>query len=50
MEVTGGCLCKQVRCRITAAPIVTRICWRHQRERGAPGRPAIEGLFAGSLG
>jgi hypothetical protein len=27
MEVTGGCLCKQVRYRITAAPIVTRVCW-----------------------
>src|ERR1044071_5478751 len=27
MEVTGGCLCKQVRFRITAAPIVTRVCW-----------------------
>jgi hypothetical protein len=27
MEVTGGCLCKRVRYRITAAPIVTRVCW-----------------------
>jgi hypothetical protein len=27
MEVTGGCLCRQVRYRITAEPIVTRICW-----------------------
>ncbi|MEJ1965141.1 MAG: GFA family protein [Gammaproteobacteria bacterium] len=27
MEVTGGCLCRQVRFRITAAPIVTRVCW-----------------------
>ena len=27
MEVTGGCLCRQVRYRITSAPIVTRICW-----------------------
>ena len=27
MEITGGCLCKQVRYRITAAPIVTRVCW-----------------------
>jgi len=27
MEVTGGCLCKAVRYRITAAPIVTRQCW-----------------------
>jgi len=27
MEVTGGCLCRQVRYRITAAPIVARVCW-----------------------
>lgn len=27
MEITGGCLCRQVRYRITAAPIVTRVCW-----------------------
>ena len=27
MEITGGCLCKRVRYRITAAPIVTRVCW-----------------------
>ena len=26
-EVTGGCLCKAVRYRFTAAPIVTRVCW-----------------------
>jgi hypothetical protein len=27
MEVTGGCLCKAVRYRISAAPITTRACW-----------------------
>lgn len=27
MEITGGCLCKGVRYRVTAAPIVTRACW-----------------------
>jgi hypothetical protein len=27
MEVTGGCLCRQVRYRITAAPITARVCW-----------------------
>jgi hypothetical protein len=27
MEITGGCLCKGVRYRITAEPIVTRVCW-----------------------
>jgi hypothetical protein len=27
VEITGGCLCKAVRYRATAAPIVTRMCW-----------------------
>jgi hypothetical protein len=27
MEITGGCFCKAVRYRATAAPIVTRVCW-----------------------
>jgi hypothetical protein len=26
-EITGGCLCKAVRYRVTAQPIVTRVCW-----------------------
>jgi hypothetical protein len=27
IEITGGCLCKAVRYRVTAQPIVTRVCW-----------------------
>jgi len=27
VEITGGCFCKAVRYRATAAPIVTRVCW-----------------------
>lgn len=27
VEITGGCLCKAIRYRITAPPIVTRVCW-----------------------
>jgi len=27
MEITGGCLCKSVRYRFTAPPLVTRSCW-----------------------
>jgi len=27
VEITGGCLCRAVRYRISAAPIVTRTCW-----------------------
>jgi hypothetical protein len=25
--IAGGCLCKSVRYRVTAEPIVTRVCW-----------------------
>jgi hypothetical protein len=27
MDITGGCLCGQVRFTVSAAPIVTRACW-----------------------
>jgi hypothetical protein len=27
MLITGGCLCRAVRYRFSAAPIVTRVCW-----------------------
>ena len=27
MEITGGCLCRAVRYRSTAEPIVARVCW-----------------------
>jgi len=27
MAIEGGCLCRGVRYRITAEPIVTRVCW-----------------------
>ncbi|MFO7277439.1 MAG: GFA family protein [Pseudomonadota bacterium] len=27
MEITGGCLCRAVRYRITAEPITARVCW-----------------------
>jgi len=26
-EITGGCLCKAVRYRVTAGPMATRVCW-----------------------
>src|SRR5262245_3398161 len=25
--ITGGCLCRAVRYRVTAAPMATRVCW-----------------------
>jgi hypothetical protein len=27
MNITGGCLCRAVRYRISAAPLLTRVCW-----------------------
>jgi hypothetical protein len=27
MNITGGCLCRAVRYRIGAPPIITRVCW-----------------------
>src|SRR5229473_6101960 len=27
MLITGGCLCRAVRYQVSAAPIVTRVCW-----------------------
>jgi len=45
MEVTGGCLCKQVRYRITAAPIVTRICWYRLCQYLAAGSGTVNVCF-----
>lgn len=45
MEVTGGCLCKQVRYRITAAPIVTRICWCRDCQYLASGGGTVNVCF-----
>jgi hypothetical protein len=27
MDISGGCLCRAVRYRISAAPVMTRVCW-----------------------
>jgi len=45
MEVTGGCLCKQVRYRITAAPIVTRVCWCRDCQYLAAGSATVNVCF-----
>jgi hypothetical protein len=45
VEVTGGCLCKQVRYRITAAPIVTRICWCRLCQYLAAGSGTVNVCF-----
>jgi len=45
MEVTGGCLCRQVRYRITAAPIVTRVCWCRVCQYLAAGSATVNVCF-----
>ena len=45
MEVTGGCLCRQVRYRISAAPIVTRMCWCRLCQYLAAGSATVNVCF-----
>ena len=45
MEVTGGCLCKAVRYRITAAPMVTRVCWCRVCQYLAAGNGTVNACF-----
>jgi hypothetical protein len=45
MEVTGGCLCKAVRYRITAAPLVTRVCWCRVCQYLASGNGTVNACF-----
>ena len=45
MEITGGCLCKAVRYRITAAPIVTRYCWCRVCQYFAAGNATVNTCF-----
>ena len=45
MEVTGGCLCRQVRYRVTAAPIVTRVCWSRVCQYLGAGNATVNVCF-----
>lgn len=45
MEITGGCLCKSVRYRITAAPITTRVCWCRVCQYLASGNSTVNLCF-----
>ena len=45
MEITGGCLCKSVRYRITAAPITTRVCWCRVCQYLAAGSGTVNVCF-----
>src|SRR6188508_2833192 len=45
MEVTGGCLCKSVRIRITAKPIAMRLCWCRVCQYFGAGNATVNVVF-----
>lgn len=45
MEITGGCLCKAVRYRVTAAPITSRVCWCRVCQYFAAGNATVNVCF-----
>jgi hypothetical protein len=46
MNITGGCLCKSVRYRISSAPIVTRVCWCRLCQYLGAGSGTVNTCFA----
>jgi hypothetical protein len=45
MDITGGCLCKSVRFRITARPIAMRLCWCRLCQYLAAGNATVNVVF-----
>jgi hypothetical protein len=45
MDITGGCLCKRVRFRITAQPIAMRLCWCRLCQYVAAGNATVNVVF-----
>jgi hypothetical protein len=45
MTITGGCLCKAVQYRVTAAPIATRMCWCRVCQYLACGNATVNACF-----
>jgi hypothetical protein len=43
--ITGGCLCRKVRFRITAAPIAMRLCWCRDCQYFAAGSATVNVVF-----
>jgi hypothetical protein len=45
MEITGGCLCRAVRYRISAPPLLTRVCWCRVCQYLAAGNSTVNVCF-----
>lgn len=45
MSIEGGCLCKAVRYRIDAEPIMTRLCWCRDCQYFAAGNASANVVF-----
>lgn len=45
MPITGGCLCRRVRFRITSAPIAMRLCWCRDCQYFAAGNATVNVVF-----
>lgn len=45
MEITGGCLCRKIRFRITAPPIAMRLCWCSVCQSIAAGNASVNVVF-----
>lgn len=43
--ITGGCLCRQVRFEISAAPIAMRLCWCRDCQYFAAGNATVNVVF-----
>ena len=44
-EITGGCLCRSVRFRISARPIAMRLCWCRDCQYFAAGNATVNLVF-----
>ena len=44
-DITGGCLCRAVRYRITAQPLLTRVCWCRVCQYLAAGNGTVNVCF-----